>query len=164
MLGNLPVVDGKRITCVEPMGLNSNGRRQLRPLLRQHAQYVAVLTHDRFGQRHLCLKAGVAWRQVKAVRGFRQIQIVAKRHPQLGEYLFGKNHTGAVADFYNFKRFVHTGVITQTLLQLQVRHIDVHGLRNHVGRAEGRHKAYVGCRKRASSRKVYIVGLCGGFL
>ena len=71
MLGNLPAMNGKRIACVEPMGLNSNGRRQLRPLLRQHAQYVAVLTHDRFGQRHLCLKAGVAWGQVKAVGSFR---------------------------------------------------------------------------------------------
>lgn len=145
MLGNLPVVDGKRIACVEPMGLNSNGRWQLRPLLRQHAQYVAVLTHDRFSQHHLCLKAGVAWSQVKAVSGFRQIQVVAKRHPQLGEYLFGKNHTGTVADFYNFNWLVHAYIITQTALQPQVRHIDVHRLRNHVGRAEDRHKADVGC-------------------
>jgi hypothetical protein len=37
-------------------------------------------------------------------------------------------------------------------------------LHNHVGRAEGRHEADVGGRKRASSRKVHVVGLCGGTL
>jgi hypothetical protein len=37
-------------------------------------------------------------------------------------------------------------------------------LRNHIGRAEGRHKADVGDRKRASSRKVHVDGLCGGIL
>ncbi len=80
--------------------------------MRKYAQDIAILAHYRFSNSHLSFEPRIGRRQMKSIGSFRQIQIVTKRHTQLGENLLGQNHARTVPNIDDLERRVHTHVIT----------------------------------------------------
>jgi len=87
-------------------------KRHRRRLLGQFPERAFSGRHDLARGPHLRLEIGIARRQLDPARRDHQGQLLPRRSAEMREHLLGQDDTGGIADFGDFERSVHTGVIT----------------------------------------------------